>query len=457
MFTIQYNFYEYVYNFDGNPHFFHLPANAIRGLFIIYIVLNLREGIYSFKNIPVWEMIRKQFMIFLEFLTLLMIILATHGGKVESGKLFEAFIFNIVSVTFTSTFNLFTYIFIRLLFFNFLKKNILILGTGKVAKEISDSIKRNKFMGYKVIGFIDPHKCLPQEDSTLYIKKNKILGVYKELDSIVNMHKIDEIIITLTNLKKYEFRMIIDDIGNKINKVTFIPKISRAYTFEVQARDFDGILAITSKTGIVKTPMAIIKRIFDIIVSLVGIFIFGLIYLIFARKIKVDGGPVIYSQERIGKDLKPFKIYKFRSMYADADRRLKELLKDKKIHEEYYRTFKLKDDPRITKVGNFLRKTSLDEFPQFINVLKGEMSIIGPRPIVQKELDNYYKTFYGEKVFAYKPGITGMWQSHGRSNVDNYDERIELDLYYTRNWSLWLDFMILVKTFLNIITKDDAY
>ena len=184
----------------------------------------------------------------------------------------------------------------------------------------------------------------------------------------------------------------------------------------------------------------------------------GIVYLFIGRKIKADGGKALYTQTRIGKDLKPFKMYKFRSMYSDADERLKKMLDaDEEIRKEFYTNFKLKNDPRITKIGEFIRRTSIDELPQFINVLKGEMSLVGPRPIVQKEVEMYYGSENGQKVFAVKPGLTGMWQAHGRSDVEDYDARIELDIYYIRNWSLWLDIVILMKTIVNLKSSKGAY
>jgi undecaprenyl-phosphate galactose phosphotransferase len=195
----------------------------------------------------------------------------------------------------------------------------------------------------------------------------------------------------------------------------------------------------------------------DIILSLGGIFILGILIIIFFRKIKKDGGPIFFKHSRIGRDLKEFKMYKFRTMYVDAEERLKEMLKDEELKKEYYTNFKLKEDPRITTIGKFLRKFSLDEFPQFINVLKGDMSLVGPRPIVQKELNMYYGDEIGKKVFQIKPGITGMWQSHGRSDIDNYDERISSDLFYIRNWSLWLDCVILLETLKYVLYKKGAY
>lgn len=164
---------------------------------------------------------------------------------------------------------------------------------------------------------------------------------------------------------------------------------------------------------------------------------------------------LFFTQDRIGKDGKSIKIYKYRSMVTGADKILEEMMaKDEKIREEYEKNKKLKDDPRITKVGEFLRRTSLDEFPQFINVLKGEMSFVGPRPYLPREKKDMGE-YYG-KIIKSKPGITGMWQTHGRSETD-FEERLELDEYYYRNWSLWLDIVIIIKTIKNVIGGKGAY
>ncbi|WP_457593297.1 exopolysaccharide biosynthesis polyprenyl glycosylphosphotransferase [Hydrogenimonas sp.] len=167
-------------------------------------------------------------------------------------------------------------------------------------------------------------------------------------------------------------------------------------------------------------------------------------------------GPVFFAHIRIGKDGKPIPIYKFRSMYEDAQQRLEKMLKeDPAIKEEWEKNFKLKNDPRITKIGAFLRKTSLDELPQIFNVLRGEMNFVGPRPVVKEEIDQYYKN---NAVYYYmvKPGITGLWQVSGRSDTD-YDFRVKTDKWYVTNWSLWLDIIILFKTVKVVLKREGAY
>ncbi len=199
------------------------------------------------------------------------------------------------------------------------------------------------------------------------------------------------------------------------------------------------------------------KRMIDIIGAIVGIIFLipTTIAVCLARKIsKEDKGPVFYEQLRYGKNGKVFRLYKFRSMCIGADEKLKKYLEEnEEIRKEFQKTHKLQNDPRITKIGNFLRKTSLDELPQVINILKGEMSFVGPRPVVEKEVEDYGKN--KDKFLSVKPGLTGYWQVNGRSNT-TYEERMEMELYYVDNCSLWLDIKIFFKTFIAVFKKEGA-
>jgi len=178
---------------------------------------------------------------------------------------------------------------------------------------------------------------------------------------------------------------------------------------------------------------------------------------IFAIRIKQESpGPVFFAHKRVGQDGKIIPTYKFRSMYKDAKERLEQLLEeDPAAREEWEKSYKLKDDPRVTKIGSFLRRTSLDELPQIFNVLRGEMNFVGPRPVIQEEIDKYYKED-AEYYFMVKPGITGLWQVSGRSDTD-YEFRVATDKWYVSNWSLWLDIVILLKTVKVVLKKDGAY
>lgn len=200
-----------------------------------------------------------------------------------------------------------------------------------------------------------------------------------------------------------------------------------------------------------------VKRFIDIIGALIGtIILIPATVIIYLSRIilKEDKGPLFYEQLRYGKNGKVFRLYKFRSMCIGADEKLKEYLKNnEEARKEFEKTHKLQNDPRITKLGNFLRKTSLDELPQMINIIKGDMSFVGPRPVVEKEVEEYGKD--KEKFLSVRPGLTGYWQVNGRSNT-TYEERMKMELYYVDNCSLWLDIKIFFKTFITVFKKEGA-
>ncbi len=198
----------------------------------------------------------------------------------------------------------------------------------------------------------------------------------------------------------------------------------------------------------------IVKRMFDIIASFFGILIFSPLFLLIALLIKIDSkGNIIYKHKRIGKYGKYIYLYKFRSMYIDADKRLKKLLKNPKIKKEWEENFKLDNDSRITKIGKVLRKTSLDELPQLFNILKGEMSLIGPRPVIDEEIVKYGEQ--KDKFLSVTPGLTGWWACNGRSDID-YDERIKLELFYVDHCSILLDIKCIFKTVVAVFKKSGA-
>lgn len=197
------------------------------------------------------------------------------------------------------------------------------------------------------------------------------------------------------------------------------------------------------------------KRIFDIILASAGLILMLLIsILLFACYVfsKDNRGPILYKQKRVGLNGKSFNMYKFRSMIVNADYKLK---KNEQLYKKYIENnYKLEpdDDPRITKIGLFLRRTSIDEIPQFINVMKGDMSVVGPRPVVEEELCEYDE----KKLLSVKPGVMGLWQANGRSNV-GYPERANIEMEYIKNASSWFDMKVMIKNIIIVIKKDGAY
>lgn len=194
--------------------------------------------------------------------------------------------------------------------------------------------------------------------------------------------------------------------------------------------------------GEAKQFYKICKRSFDIVLSLIGLIALSPIFLILIILVKLDSkGPAFFSHNRLGKNGEIIKIYKFRTMVSNSKEVFDNFTLEQK--EEFRINFKLDDDPRITKIGRILRKTSLDELPQLINIINGNMSIVGPRPIISEEIPKY--GIYANKLFSAKPGLTGFWQANGRSET-TYDERVEMDMYYIDNMSMWLDIKIIFKT-----------
>ena len=440
---------QFIFYFGVNK-FFDVPDRIMYNTFFIYLILNFTKNMYSFKTTLIWEELKKQLRVHTEYLAIMLINdIAFWGVKYILVHL-------VVGMTFTF-FNLLIIKFIRKKFIKLLEKRLLIIGIGNTARELTNLINENDFTMYNLLGYISANNLIGIHQE-ICIEKNKILGTYEEIEKVISNKGINEVIIAIPLADNKQMLELINKLDGKVRNIKFIPQLNGVYTFNSKIEDYDGLMLVSTYNGMNRSINRFLKRSFDIFVGIVGCFLLGILYLIYAPRIKKDGGKAIFYHTRIGKDLKPFKMYKFRSMYVDAEERLQDMLaKDVKLREEFYKNFKLKDDPRITEVGKFLRESSLDEFPQFINVLKGDMSFVGPRPIVQKEVDMYYGEETSKKIFMVKPGITGMWQANGRSDVENYNERIALDLYYIRNWSIWLDIIITIKTIKNVIYKKGAY
>jgi len=252
----------------------------------------------------------------------------------------------------------------------------------------------------------------------------------------------DEVFFNTPGLSRKEIGALIagfEEMGVICHYNVEIPDVGGVHSAVGTYGDYT---VITYSMFRISAKKLIIKRLFDILGGLIGVIITGILTLIIGPAIKLDSpGPVFFSQVRVGKNGRRFRIYKFRSMYKDAEERLKDL---ESRNEVKGLMFKMDNDPRITKVGAFLRRTSLDEFPQFWNVLKGDMSLVGTRPPTEREFEQYDEHY--RRRLSMTPGLTGMWQVSGRSNIDDFDEVVRLDLQYIDNWSLTLDLKILLQT-----------
>lgn len=238
--------------------------------------------------------------------------------------------------------------------------------------------------------------------------------------------------------------------------VITVPKEQHIFAGSVQLKDFAGILGFSSTHHLTRKSNLFFRRVVEFLLLLALLPFVLPIMIVVSLLIKITSpGPIFYGHPRIGKDGKHIKCWKFRSMYIDADKQLEKILAtDKKRKAEWERDRKFTDDPRVTPLGKFLRKTSIDELPQLWNVLVGEMSFVGPRPVTESELSRYGENV--DFILSVKPGISGMWQVSGRSDT-GYEERISLDAYYIQNWSIWLDLWIAIKTVWVVFTSRGAY
>ncbi len=266
------------------------------------------------------------------------------------------------------------------------------------------------------------------------------------IDILKNM-PMDEVFIHLPEVGKSALRQLIMDLEAMGVSCHYNIDVAELDTKVRHIGEFAGFTVVTYAIQQIDNRRGVIKRLMDIAGGLVGLLFTGILYPFIACAIKLDSpGPAVFSQVRIGKNGRRFKIYKFRSMYVDAEERKKELEAQNEVKGLM---FKMEDDPRVTKVGKFLRKTSIDELPQFWNVLKGDMSLVGTRPPTEDEFAQY--TPYYRRRLCMTPGLTGMWQVSGRSNIDDFDDVVKYDLHYIDHWSLSLDIKILLQTVLVVL------
>jgi Undecaprenyl-phosphate galactose phosphotransferase WbaP len=246
------------------------------------------------------------------------------------------------------------------------------------------------------------------------------------------------------------------NLPRKFKRIIFVSEMDWLESVSIDCYDLEGMLGMEARQTFLTPPAELLKRMMDIIFSIILGIVFLPLLLLTAIMIKLDSpGPAFYKQERIGKGRRRITIIKFRSMQVNAEKVLAAYLaENSKAQEEWNKTQKLREDPRITRVGKWLRKFSIDELPQLFNVLKGDMSLVGPRPIVESEVWRY-QNYFGVYSTVH-PGITGMWQVSGRS-CTTYDQRVLYDVYYVHNWSVWLDLYILLRTIWVVLIRDGAY
>ena len=329
------------------------------------------------------------------------------------------------------------------------KRSILLITTDAEAANVVKALRGDSYGTYHLAGVA----LLDKNKTGSMIQRVPVVAGADDVTAYIHKNWVDEVFFALPEHVDIPKKIMKD--CNRMGVVTHVQLAALNELGKNQVvEEIAGYMVLSSSINIVSSWQLLVKRLMDIAGGLVGCIFTGIIYIFIAPIMKVKSpGPVFFSQVRMGKNGKPFKIYKFRSMYMDAEERKKELMEKNNIKDGLM--FKMDDDPRIIKgIGHFIRKTSLDEFPQFWNILKGDMSLVGTRPPTMDEWDKY--ELHHRRRLAIKPGLTGMWQVSGRSEITDFEEVVELDTKYIEQWSIGLDIKILFKTVTVVFTGSGA-
>jgi len=340
------------------------------------------------------------------------------------------------------------------------RARVLVVGAGEGGRDFVRQVRENPADLHHIVGFVDDDPALEGAE----VEGIPVIGTTDDVEAVAERHQIDEIFLAATRLRQDEAIELLSKCMRSKLPVKLVSDSFRLMASEATIRRIDGVPTLSVHESPMLGVALVLKRVVDLLVSAALLVIVSPIFLVVGIFIKaLSPGPILFKQTRAGQFGRPFAFYKFRTMRVDTDDRL---------HRQYAQTFingnddgadegipgrgvfKMKNDPRVTSVGRILRRTSLDELPQLFNILRGEMSLVGPRPPIVYEL-NHYKEWHKRRLEA-KPGLTGLWQVSGRSSVP-FNEMVLMDLYYIDNWSLWFDFEILLRTIPVILFGKGAY
>lgn len=325
--------------------------------------------------------------------------------------------------------------------------DVLIVGATEIAKRFLDSVSQFSDWGVQVLGF------LVREGNSKTFLGVPVLGTFRDMPAILHRYPVDEVVFALPIRELDDVKEAMDICEVEGVKIRIISNFFSGTVFKAEADVIHGIPIISYSPAAGKGWQLLAKRTIDILVSSVGLVLLSPLFATIALAVKLSSpGPVFYRWRVVGLNKKPFTGYKFRTMVENADE-IKEKLLDQ--NEMNGPVFKLRNDPRVTRIGRFLRKYSLDELPQLWSVLKGDMSLVGPRPPLESELHRFQD--WHRRKLSVKPGITCLWQINGRNDIYDFDEWVRMDLEYIDKWSLWLDFKIMLKTIPAVISGRGAY
>ncbi|MEM7583280.1 MAG: sugar transferase [Acidobacteriota bacterium] len=318
-------------------------------------------------------------------------------------------------------------------------RNVLVVGTNSRALYFADMLRGNPELGYEILGFVDDE----WEGSDAVLRRGELVASFDNLSQYLSDHVVDEVVVALPFSKSYEQSSRILSIC-EVQGITvrFLWQFAEPKLAEAKIESFHNMPVLTLESGTTGQGQQLIKRLFDVCVSAVLLIALAPLFLMTALAIKLTSkGPVFFVQERVGFRKRTFSLFKFRTMVPDAEQKLAEI---EHLNEVSGPVFKIKNDPRVTRIGAFLRQTSVDELPQLWNVFKGDMSLVGPRPLPIRDFKGFEDDQHRRR-FSVPPGLTCLWQVSGRSSI-GFEQWMELDLEYIDTWSLWLDFKLLLWT-----------
>ncbi len=424
----------------GNCDFFIL---SILFLVLINNALFARFGLYSDRRPESYLMLALTIIkvVLVDYCLLIVILFITRHKEYPRELL-------IYTVSFTINLLLAERLFISLYIDKLSKRkfnarHILIVGDRTRADLVTDALKKQLSWGHQVVG-------------NLYVGEGNSSGHSREIERLPDLLKeeeIDEVVFALSadrSIRLWKYANICRKMGISVR---ILPAFWHPEKRPIHVEECQGIPFLTVYGNSISVSGQVYKRVLDLFGGLAGTAIFFLLYPIIGLAIKLDSpGPVLFKQKRVGQNGRIFELLKFRSMYVDAESRKSELAHRNTMNGPM---FKIENDPRVTKVGRFLRKTSLDEIPQFLNVLKGEMSLVGTRPPTPDEVKSYY--LWHHRRISAKPGITGLWQVSGRNKIKDFDKIVELDCQYLDNWRFLDDIKILLKTVVVVLKRKGAF
>lgn len=415
----------------------------------IYLLFFLYDGAYT-RRLPLWQGVERIFRVCF-YVSAMAILLMYFLGKAEQ-----------ISRLVVGMNWIFSFIFLcvmrislkRLLIIaGVWQRPVIIVGAGKTAELLCIAFDRDKGLGYKVVGVLEDI----WQDRPL-AHKVPYLGDFSCAEKVIRSSGVRDVILAVPGISKQQLMELMYRLQPHVRNLTIVPDLFGVpmANMTVDTLFDEKTVLLRVHNNLLRQRNRVCKRSFDMMACTIGgVLILPLLAMLALAVRASSAGPVVFSHQRVGQNGSLFPCYKFRTMVCNGDEVLqRHFLKYPQAKSEWERDFKLKDDPRVTRVGAFLRKTSLDELPQLLNVLRGEMSLVGPRPIVQGEVERYGE--YIEDYYIVKPGITGLWQVSGRSDID-YPERVRIDSWYVRNWSVWLDLILLFKTIGIVVARKGAY